>query len=121
MQSSRAEEFIDYRIDFFPFAYAVIIPNLLYCSLFSALIFLPKQSPFVSSLWIISESEALFGAIELLAKIAPTLHKRRQELLLLYFPDQNNLWWWTFFEVKSGPNPPGVSVYCDDFVCRLLS
>lgn len=92
MQSSRAEEFIDYRRDFFfPFAYAVIIPNLLCCSLFSALIFLPKQSPFVSSLWIISESEALFGALELLAKIAPTLHKRRQELLLLYFPDQNNL------------------------------
>lgn len=81
---SRAEEFINYT-DFF-FAYTLIIPNMLYCSVFSALILFPKQSPFVRSLWIISEW-SLFHAIELLATIAPASHKPGQELL----------WWWILF------------------------
>lgn len=74
------------------FFFLLIIPNILYFSVFLALILFPKQSPFVHSLWIISESEALFDAIELLAKIAPIPHKRGQELLSLYFLDQNKLW-----------------------------
>lgn len=77
---------------FFP-SYTLIIPNMPYCSVISALILFLKQSPFVRFLWIISESKALLDAIKYLAKIAPTSHKRGQELLLLYFPDQNNLWW----------------------------
>lgn len=70
------------KLIFFFFAYMLIIPNMLYCSVLSQ---------FVRSLWIISKSETLSDAIELLAKIAPTSHKREQELLLLYILNQNNL------------------------------
>lgn len=108
MQSKRSRGVHRLKNRFFSLAYTLIIPNMLYCSVFSALILFPKHSPFVRSLWIISESEALFDAIELLAKIAPTSHKRGHELLLLYFPDQNNLWWQIFLGLSLDQIPQAL-------------
>lgn len=61
----------------------LIIPNMLYCSVFSALIPFPKQSPFARSLRIISKLEALFDAIELLAKNCTNFTQKRTEITVI--------------------------------------
>lgn len=109
MQSNRAEEFIDLRTN------TIIVPDMLYCSVFPALNFLPKQS-----LLLVSQKHysVLFNCLQKLHQICT-----KDDRNYCYYTLQT----WIiceggfFFQVKSGPNPSGVCVYCDGIVCLLLS